>query len=69
MASELAVTPAEYRGDLRLDILPDRLRVVSSVAAMIAIFVLAILFDLIWKRTHSTELWLPSGEVAASEAT
>jgi hypothetical protein len=69
MASELAVTPAEYRGDLRLGILPDRLRVVSSVAAMITIFVLAIVIDLIWKRTHGTALSLPPGEVAASAAT
>src|SRR5829696_499557 len=31
MASDLIVTPAEYRGDVRLRALPDRLRAVESL--------------------------------------
>ena len=60
MASELVVTPAEYRRDLRLHVLPDRLRAVDSFAAMMAIFVLAIVIDLVWKRTRGTAPSLPA---------
>jgi hypothetical protein len=60
MASDLIVTPAEYRGDVRLRVLPDRLRAVDSFVAMIAIFMLAIVIDLVWKRTHDTAPSLPA---------
>jgi hypothetical protein len=60
MASDLIVTPAEYRGDVRLRVLPDRLWAVDSFVAMIAIFMLAIVIDLVWKRTHGTAPSLPA---------
>jgi len=69
MASDLIVTPAEYRGDVRLRALPDRLRVVDSFVAMVAIFVLAIVIDLVWKRTHGTAPSLPAGVAAAAKGT
>ena len=69
MASALVVTPAEYRGDLRLRALPDRLRAVDSFAVMMAIFVLAIVIDLVWKRTHGTATSLPAGAAAAAKGT
>ena len=69
MAAELVVMPAEYRGDLRLRVLPGRLRAVDSFAAMMAIFVLAIVIDLVWKRTRGTATSLPAGAAAAAKGT
>ena len=69
MATDLIVTPAEYRGDVRLLALPDRLRAVDSFVAMVAIFVLAIVIDLVWKRTRGTAPSLPAGAVAAAKGT
>ena len=65
MASEPVVMPAEYRGDLGLRVLPGRLRAVASFAAMMAIFVLAIVIDLVWKRTHGSSPSPPVSKVAA----
>jgi hypothetical protein len=69
MASDLIVTPAEYRGDVRLRALPDRLRAVESFVAMVAILVLAIVIDLVWKRTHGTAPSLSAGVAAAAKGT
>ena len=69
MASDLIVTPAEYRGDVTLRALLDRLRAVDSFVAMVAIFVLAIVIDLVWKRTHGTAPSLPAGVAAAAKGT
>jgi hypothetical protein len=69
MASEPVVMPAEYRGDLRLRVLPGRLRAVASFAAMMTIFVLAIVIDLVWKRTRGTVPSLPAGVAAAAKGT
>jgi hypothetical protein len=60
MGAEFAVMPAEYRGDLRLRVLPGRVRAADSVAAMMAVFVLAIVIDLVWKRTRGTATPLPA---------
>ena len=65
MASELVVTPAEYRGDVRLRVLPDRLRAVNSFVAMTAIFVLAIVIDLVWKRARGATPSPHASKVAA----
>ena len=66
MAAEFVAMPAEYRGDLRLRALPGGLRAVDSFAAMMAIFVLAIMVDLVWKRTRGAATSLtavaPRGE-------
>jgi hypothetical protein len=69
MTAEFVAMPAEYRGDLRLRALPDRLRAVDSFAVMMAIFVLAIVIDLVWKRTHGTATSLPAGAAAAAKGT
>lgn len=64
MAAEFVSMPAEYRGDLRLGALPGRLRAVDSFAAMMAIFVLAIAIDLVWKRTRGAATSLTAGAAA-----
>jgi hypothetical protein len=69
MAAEFVVMPAEYREDLRLGVLPGRLRAVDSFAAMIAIFVLAIVIDLVWKWTRGTATSLAAGAAAATKGT
>jgi hypothetical protein len=61
MASAPVVTADEYRGDLRPHFLPDRLRAVDSFVAMVGIFVLAILIDLVWKRTRGMAPPSPAG--------
>ena len=69
MTAEFFAMPAEYRGDLRLRALPDRLRAVDSFAAMMAVFVLAIVIDLVWKRTRGMATSLPAGAAAAAKGT
>ena len=69
MTAGFVAMPAEYRGDLRLRALPDRLRAVESFVAMVAILVLAIVIDLVWKRTHGTASSLPAGVAAAAKGT
>jgi hypothetical protein len=64
MAAEFVAMPAEYRGDFKLRALPGGLRAVDSFAAMMAIFVLAILIDLVWKRTHGAATSLTAGAAA-----
>lgn len=65
MAAEFVAMPAEYRGDFRLRALPGRLRAVDSFAAMMAIFVLAIVTDLVWKRTRGAATSLTSSTAAS----
>ena len=65
MAVEL-VTPEEYRGDLRLRILPGRLWTIITFMAMAVIFTLAVLADLFWKRIRGAA---PSHPAAASGGT
>jgi hypothetical protein len=69
MTAGFVAMPAEYRGDLRLRVLPGRLRAVASFAAMMTIFVLAIVIDLVWKRTRGTATSLPAGVAAAAKGT
>jgi hypothetical protein len=66
MAVELVVTPEEYRGDLGLRIHPGGLRTIVTFMAMAAIFTLAVLIDLFWKRIRGAA---PSHPAAASGGT
>jgi len=41
----------------------------NPYVAMVAILVLAIVIDLVWKRTHGTAPSLPAGVAAAAKGT
>jgi len=66
MAAEFVGMPAEYCGNLRLRVLPDRLRAVDSFVAMMAVVVLAIVIDLVWKRTRGTGMSPPAAAATAT---
>ena len=68
MASEQAVTPEEYRGDVKSRVFPGRLPEVDSLTAMIAIFVV-VMIGFSWKRMRGTVPFPPTGKTAVAQST